>query len=522
MIDTSKDLFDLFTIEEASTNKPDPLLEPYKILISDDDEEVHQVTQLVLKNLKFEGRSMVFLHAYTEAQTQDLLVQHPDTAILFQDVVMDTLRSGLNIVEYTRTVLDNRKIRIILRTGNPGDAPEERIVIDYDINDYKLKTELTHQKLLTTVFQSLRSYRDLMTLEKNRLGLEKIITASSELFQNDNIEDFFESILKSILTFYDDHATLMISENHVQNGFVLMKNAPHTTIIAATGRFGDYKGCDIEVSDEIQLIDQLIRQTTNGESALVPVYHGFVITQAATDGALTYIYIEGDSKIYDTQLISLFISNYTLALDRFYLHQKINKVQRSVIYNLSNIIENRSKETANHTIRVSELCDIFFKELGLDANKREVLRIATSMHDIGKIGVPDAILLKPGRLTPQEFIEMQKHPLIAAQILDSTDLELFHSAQLVAKYHHEKFDGSGYPEGLVGEAIPLEARVLAIVDVFDALTHMRCYKEAWSVDAATQYIINASGAHFDPELVAIFIKQIEAIKEVFNLYPDKE
>ncbi len=522
MIDASDDLFDLFSRDKAASTEPEELLEPYKIIISDDDEEVHQVTQLVLKNLKFEGRSMVFYHAYNEKETRDLLVQHPDTAILFQDVVMDTLRSGLNLVEYTRTVLGNRKTRIILRTGNPGDAPEERIVIDYDINDYKLKTELTHQKLLTTVYQSLRSFRDLMTLEKNRLGLEKIITASSELFQNDNIEDFFESILKSILTFYDDHAALLICENHVQNGFVLIKNAPQTLIVAATGRFGDFKGCDIEVSTEIQQIDQLIRQATNGDSALVPVYRGFVITQAATDGALTYIYVEGDSKIYDTQLISLFISNYTLALDRFYLHQKINKVQRGVIYNLSNIIENRSKETANHTVRVSELCDIFFKELGFDPNKREVLRIATSMHDIGKIGVPDAILLKPGRLTAAEFIEMQKHPLIAAQILDSTDLELFHSAQLVAKYHHEKFDGSGYPEGLIGEAIPIEARVLAIVDVFDALTHIRCYKDAWTIEAATNYIVEASGKHFDPALVTIFLKELDAIKEVFNLYPDKD
>lgn len=152
--------------------------EPYKIIISDDDHDVHLITELILKNVQFEGRSLVFFHAYSEQQTQLLFTEHPDAAVVFQDVVMDTKTSGLDLVKFLRGPLNNRKMRIILRTGNPGDAPEKSIVMDYDINDYKLKTDLTHQQLVISLYQALRSFRDLTLIETKTLAVEQMFKLS--------------------------------------------------------------------------------------------------------------------------------------------------------------------------------------------------------------------------------------------------------------------------------------------------------------------------------------------------------
>ncbi len=161
--------------------------EPYKIIISDDDKDIHAITKMILKNLLFEGHGLVFFHAYDEAQTKTLFTDHPDAAVVFQDVVMDTKTSGLDLVKYLRGPLDNRKMRIILRTGNPGDAPEKSIVMDYDINDYKLKTDLTHQQLVISLYQALRSFRDLTLIESKSHAIEQMFKLSER--QNQQLKE---------------------------------------------------------------------------------------------------------------------------------------------------------------------------------------------------------------------------------------------------------------------------------------------------------------------------------------------
>jgi putative two-component system response regulator len=136
------------------------------------------------------------------------------------------------------------------------------------------------------------------------------------------------------------------------------------------------------------------------------------------------------------------------------------------------------------------------------------------MHDVGKIGIPDSILLKPGKLTPEEFDVMKRHPLIGAEIIGYSDAPLLQLAHSVALYHHEKWDGSGYPYGLAGEAIPIEARLVAMADVFDALTSTRPYKKAWTVEAALDHIRQQSGKHFDPRVVELIQQELPKILEI--------
>lgn len=183
----------------------------------------------------------------------------------------------------------------------------------------------------------------------------------------------------------------------------------------------------------------------------------------------------------------------------------VEESQIEVLHRLAQAAELRDDDTGQHTHRVGDLAAGLAQQLGLDANQVELIRLAAPLHDVGKIGISDTILLKPGRLTSEEFETMKRHAVIGGALLSAGQSAFVRTAEIIALTHHEKFDGSGYPNGLAGEDIPIEGRILAIVDVFDALTHERPYKSAWSVEEALAEIKNQSGRHFDPRVVEAFL-----------------
>ncbi|HEY0133067.1 MAG TPA: two-component system response regulator [Nannocystis sp.] len=188
--------------------------------------------------------------------------------------------------------------------------------------------------------------------------------------------------------------------------------------------------------------------------------------------------------------------------------------QEETIYRLSRAAEFRDDETGQHLQRMSRYCQLIARRIGLDEATCELLRIASPMHDVGKLGIPDRILLKPGRLTPDEFTVMKGHAEIGYRILVGSEATPLKMAATIAHTHHEKWDGNGYPRGLKGEEIPLYGRIAAIADVFDALTSSRPYKPAWSLEDALQLMRTNRGTHFDPTLIDVFF---EALPEVLTI-----
>ena len=170
----------------------------WKILIVDDEPEVHAITKLALSDFSFLGRGLKFYSAHSGAEARELIDTHPDAAIVLLDVVMETDDAGLQVARYIREEANNRFPRIILRTGQPGQAPERTVIINYDINDYKSKTELTAQKLFTAVMSSLRSYRDIMSIDQSRQGLEKVITAATNLYALQSMESFVDGLVQQL------------------------------------------------------------------------------------------------------------------------------------------------------------------------------------------------------------------------------------------------------------------------------------------------------------------------------------
>ncbi|MDR6981949.1 putative two-component system response regulator [Rheinheimera pacifica] len=190
---------------------------------------------------------------------------------------------------------------------------------------------------------------------------------------------------------------------------------------------------------------------------------------------------------------------------------ELKQTRLQVIQRLGRAAEYKDNETGLHVMRMSHYAQVLARGYGLSAQQAEDLLHAAPMHDIGKIGIADSILLKPGKLTAEEYQQMQQHPLIGAEIIGDCDSDLLRMAKVVALYHHEKWDGSGYPHGLVGEAIPLEARIVAVSDVFDALTSARPYKTAWSIEDTLQYMRAQKGMHFEPRLVDLLEQHLPEI-----------
>jgi putative two-component system response regulator len=200
--------------------------------------------------------------------------------------------------------------------------------------------------------------------------------------------------------------------------------------------------------------------------------------------------------------------------------EELKRTRLQVIQRLGRASEYKDNETGMHVMRMSHYSRIIALAYGYTEKEADNLFHAAPMHDIGKIGIPDSIMLKPGKLTEEEFEIMKKHPEIGAEILGESDSDLIELAKIVSMTHHEKWDGTGYPKQLKGKDIPRPGRIIALADVFDALTSVRPYKDAWSVEKAVEFIQEQKGKHFDPEMVDLFIQQLDKVIEIKQRWKD--
>lgn len=511
-------LFDdklLFADDESEARPPENIKSHWKLLIADDEKEVHSITEMVLNEYHFEGRGLTFLHAYSGRETIQLMSEHPDISLLLLDVVMESDTSGLDVVHHIREELKNSFVRIILRTGQPGKAPEKEVITNYDINDYKEKTELTANKLFTTITSSLRAYRDLRTIEKNRKGLEIIINSTGHLFAHQRLQKFTEGILlqlSSLLQLNDDSLFLQSS------GFAASDQKDRLEIIAGTGHYQNFINRYVEDVLDETVKNHLEKAIQNQQSLFVDdAYVGYFQTE---NKSKNLIYFDGCQHLtqLDRDLIRIFSTNIGIAFDNIYLSTEIIETQKEVIERLGEVVETRSEETANHVRRVSELAYLLALKVGLDETDAHLLRMAAPMHDVGKIGIPDAILLKPGKLSQYEFELMKNHTNLGYQLLNKSNRRIIKAAAIVAYQHHEKWDGSGYPQGLKGEDIHIYGRIIGLVDVFDALSISRSYKSAWDDERVYQFIKKARETSFDPNLVDLFLDNYDEFVAIRKKY----
>jgi len=504
----------MFATEEATP--PATAAACWRVLVVDDEPDIHTVTELALSRFNLDGRRLEFLHAYSGTQARALLQGEPDIALAMVDVVMENETAGLELARWIRKDLNNRFIRIVLRTGQPGQAPEERVIVEYDINDYKEKTELDSKKLFTTVYSALRAYRDIMRIdaarhyeEHFRVGLEAVITASAHLLEQRSMRDFASGLLQQVASL------LHLEERGVLVRLSALRAKVHYEVLASVGDCVDARG---------EILPEIVQALQRAEDARQHVIQDgyFVGYFPSRQVAASLLYLNGVSEVdeLDMRLIDIFSTHVSLAFENLLLNQEIFDTQAELINKLGNVVESRSSEAGNHVRRMSEVCYLLCRARGYDEDEANLVRRSAPMHDIGKVAIPDAVLLNPGKLDSEQWKIMRQHPSIGYDILKGSERPILQAAATIAHQHHERYDGTGYPQGLKGEEIHRYARIVAVADVFDALTHARCYKPAWSLAEVIDDITAGTGTHLDPEIVELLFANIDAVLAVNARYPD--
>jgi len=488
------------------------------VFIVDDEEDVHAVTKLTMNDFLFEGKKMRFFSAYSAGQAKEMLMQGQHFALIFLDVVMETEHAGLELAKFIRQDLNNRFTRIILRTGQPGIAPEYSVIRDFDIDGYKNKTELRKQDLESVFYTSLRAYRDICLLQKHREILEQVIDSIANISQIGDLLSFASAVLAQIKLVLNITTTKLLIDS--PETFAISKMEERLNMFSANSN-----NVQVLVHDDIEELSDYERNLFEKALKIKKGFH---------DGRF-YVYFHHSDRGYDTifafktehglhsdevDMIDLFLRNVLLSYENLLLANAFEETQELAITLMGGTMESHSKETGRHVMRVGLFAMQLAQLNGENKFYCERIRLAAQLHDVGKVGVADSILKKEGKLNTDEWKQMQEHVLKGWEILHGQDNAIIKMASSLVLDHHEKWDGSGYPNGKKQHEISLEGRITAIADVFDAQCSKRYYKEAWSLEDARQEVARCSGSHFDPHLTSLFIDNFARFKDIYIQYPD--
>jgi response regulator RpfG family c-di-GMP phosphodiesterase len=502
--------------DDESVGRNTDNIRSWKLMIIDDEAEIHSVTRLVLDGVEIDGYQLEFLSAYSASQARQLFEEHDDIAIALVDVVMETEHAGLELVRWIRDDLKNHATRLILRTGQPGQAPEESVIKNYDINDYKSKTELTATKLKTITYSAVRSYRDILAIEQHRLGLQKVIEATSTVLKSRTLPHFGSAVLGQLLDLLELDSSALYLSTMTED----LLHHQSFNVLAASGNMveSQYSLDDTSIPPEVR---KLLYQAIEEKRSLINE-RSFVGYYPTDNRSISLLYVEHSKPLTEIEmhLLSVFAANIALTFENLVSKENILETQKELIFIISDSIEQRSKETGYHVKRVALICEALAEKVGLEKELVDVIRYAAPLHDLGKIAIPEEILHKPGKLDPQEWSVMKTHAQVGHDLLASSHRIIAKLGAEIAWTHHERWDGEGYPRGLKGEGIPMIGRIMAIADVFDALGSKRSYKEAWSNDRIRQLIVDERGGHFDPDLVDILLRDFDEFCAIREINPD--
>ena len=466
---------------------------PWEILVADDDAEVHRTTRMVLAGLTFEDRPIRIHSVYSGHEASEFLKKNPQTAVLILDVVMESDIAGLIAANCIREELGNKNTRIILRTGQPGKAPESHVISHYAINDYKEKSDLTAQKLRSALITALRNFRELVCVQKERDDLRHLLRASSPLTNLSTPPAFASAVVSQVAHLF----TLGRPDRNLKIRFT---------------------ATDCQANPLCACFQEILAFPEWQEA--LP-FSSFSIRSARGRDMEIQIAAQPGLSPDERDRLVIFMGHIADVLDRLFDHQPdIHRETHFPRLLEHALMRNRKRESAGHLHRVGAFSHHLALKAGLGEAMAEELRRVSPLHDIGKLAIPQDILDKKAPLSPEERAVIRTHPDIGYELLHAENRPDLHSAAIVAREHHERWDGKGYPLGIAGENIHIFGRITAIADVFDALIHDRCYKKAWSLPQAAAFLTKMAGASFDPRLVPCFIDDLDTLARIQARWPE--
>ncbi|NOQ31906.1 MAG: response regulator [Helicobacteraceae bacterium] len=452
----------------------------YNILIVDDTLKNIQLASTILKQ---EGYKIVF--ATSGEQAIERLNGHD-----FDTILLDIMMPGIDGYE-TATIIKNdentEEIPIIFLTAN---ADQDSIVKGFE-----------------------SGASDYISKPFNPVELKLRVKTQCELF----------NAKKQIKEQLDDNLTLLKQyKKMVDEGSIVSKTDLSGKITYVNDKFIAISGYAKE-----ELLGEphnIVRHDAAQESIYKDMWQK-ISNQKCWRGIIKNRKKNGDTYVVNSSIMPIldkdnntqeYMSIRTDITEAYELKEEIQSTQKEIISRFGEAIESRSKETGAHVKRVAEYSYMMATLCGLSESEAQLLKNSSPMHDIGKIAIPDHVLLKAGKLTSEEFDIIKTHPEIGYEILKTSERPMLRTAAIVSQQHHEKWDGSGYPSGLKGEDIHIYGRITAIADVFDALGHERVYKKAWPEEKIISLFKEERGKHFDPNLVDLFLDNIDTVREIQN------
>ena len=434
---------------------------------------------------------------------------------------METDDAGLKVADYVRNTLHNQFTRIILRTGQPGQAPERDVILNYDINDYKSKTELTAQKLFTVIIATLRSYRDIMVIEENRQGLEKIISASADLFSIRSLECFIEGIVQQLASLLGGTKDAAYITSAVAGPHPIDQEEPRDFFVfTGKGEYSDLEGKPLDQVVKGEGLEACQRALKEKSLVYEDEYVVAYCQGKSVHGSLLYLSgLPRPLNELDKHLIELFSQNVQIAFDNVLLTRDIENTQREILERLGQAMEQHATK-GNHIHRMVEMCTLLAKKYGLKNEQVDMLKLAVPLHDVGKMRVPSSVITKQGLLNDEERQIVKSHAEFGYNLLKDSRRPIIKAAAVVARDHHEHWDGNGYPRGLKGEEIHIFCRITAIADVYDALRSPQHHKDAWPEEKVIALFKEQKGKQFEPRLVDLLLENLDAIEQIQTQYKD--
>ena len=502
----------MFDDEDSATLPADEAL-PWKVLIADDDPDVHSVTRLVLKGVRYMGRPLAFLDAYSGEETLRVMQENPDTAVLFLDVIMESNDAGLRAVRLIREA-GFSLVRIVLRTGFPGQAPERQVIVDYDIHDYKEKTELSAQKVFTALVSALRAHNDLLNIEHHRNGLMRVLESVS-WFDFNAVSRYVSGMLVEFAALAGlDPAQIAIHARPVpgsENAGAMLPKLGFNT----ESEEGD------AAAESGALVEETFRQRhgitgMNGATLFVSNQGFDVVATARVPDAF---------RQADTVLMQVFMNKVCQSLANYAAFTLIAAQRNAVFHALASRAECWDPQAERVLGELGRLATAVARRLQVtlsfpgeinDAMVRDI-GMAGMMHDLGNDVLPDGLLAQPGAFTSEDRVVMQTHVAAGLTILARWEgfalPGAFGLVHAVIGGHHERYDGTGYPRGLCGDAIPLAARIVAVADAYAALCADRPHRPARDAASVAELLRAEAGAAYDPRVVSALL---DVLAEMHN------
>jgi diguanylate cyclase (GGDEF)-like protein len=402
--------------------------ETWKVLIVDDDPEIHSVTQLALSDLVVLGKNLEYIHAYSGRDACQLIEEHDDIVLVLLDVVMETDDAGLNVVKHIRENLFRQDIRIVLRTGQPGYAPEESVIKDYDINDYKTKTELTRRKLVTTVYAAIRSYQQIHSVNQNRIGLEKIISAAAELLELHSIHDYAEGVLSQLVKLSECQRSVFCARGQ---GIIEGADDLSLHILGQIGHSAELINQKVTFFDDNAMQERISSCFTQKKNDYSRDYTALYL---ASGGYRAVIYLELTQELtaIEIQLIEVFLANVAIGYENVHLFQKLrNAAYRDWLTELPNRLEfvnlldsfsqRKDDDYVAALIDINHFSDIN-DGLGQDLGNKLLLAVTERMKDLGKdcqfarVGADVFGVIGPASsVNPEKLMSLFHHSLTAGE-----------------------------------------------------------------------------------------------------------